>query len=217
MPSLREAFEMSLQRVLLCWLLFVGVCSNVAYAGGPFGIDHRIAYDNSGIWKRSYQKDLAIGAAIATIGGALFTDNDSRFGRTIDQSLDAMLFTAGATTVGKYAFSRKRPYQTDDPNEFFSGRGNQSFPSGEVGALSAIVTPFIAEYRRDHPAVWVLAALPAYDAIARVKTRGHWQSDVLAGAAIGVGLGIYAHGRESPFFAGYLPSGGALLGFRTNF
>ncbi|MEP6881146.1 MAG: phosphatase PAP2 family protein, partial [Dokdonella sp.] len=103
------------------------------------------------------------------------------------------------------------------PNRFFSGKGNQSFPSGEVGEISAVVTPFIAEYGRDHPAVWLLAALPAYDAIARVKTRGHWQSDVLVGAGIGVALGIYAHGRESPFFAGYLPGGGAMVGYKTKF
>lgn len=187
------------------------------HAGGPFGIDHRIAYDDTGIWKRSYQKDLAFGMALTTVGGALFTDNDSRLGRTFDQSLDAMLFTAAATTLGKYAFSRKRPNQTDDPNSFFSGHGNQSFPSGEVGEISAIVTPFIAEYGHDHPAVWLLAALPAYDAVARVKTRGHWQSDVLAGAGIGVGLGIIAHRRESPFFAGYLPGGGAMVGYKTKF
>lgn len=187
------------------------------HAGGPFGIDHRVAYDNSGIWKRTYQKDLAIGMALTTVGGALFTDNDSRLGRTFDQSLDAMLFTAAATTLGKYTFSRKRPNQTDDPNSFFSGHGNQSFPSGEVGEISAIVTPFIAEYGHDHPAVWLLAALPAYDAVARVKTRGHWQSDVLVGAGIGVGLGILAHRRESPFFAGYLPGGGAMVGYKTKF
>ncbi|MFZ1839439.1 MAG: phosphatase PAP2 family protein, partial [Dokdonella sp.] len=83
--------------------------------------------------------------------------------------------------------------------------------------FSAIVTPFIAEYGHDHPAVWLLAALPAYDAVARVKTRGHWQSDVLAGAGIGVTLGIVAHRRESPFFAGYLPGGGAMLGYKTKF
>lgn len=188
-----------------------------AHAGGPFGIDHRIAYENSGIWKRSYQKDLVVGMALTTVTGALFTDNDSRLGRTFDQSLDAMLFTAGATTFGKFAFSRKRPKQTDDPDAFFSGRGNQSFPSGEVGQISAIVTPVIAEYSHDHPAVWLLAALPAYDAVARVKTRGHWQSDVLAGAGIGVGLGIVAHRRASPFFAGYLPGGGAMLGYKTKF
>ncbi|HOX73003.1 MAG: phosphatase PAP2 family protein [Dokdonella sp.] len=191
--------------------------STAAQAGGPFGIDHRVTFDDSGIWKRSYQKDLAFGMAVTTLGGAVFTANDTRLGRTFDQSLDAMLFTAAATTAAKYVFSRERPSRSDNPNAFFAGHGNQSFPSGEVSEISAIVTPFIAEYHDDHPAVWLLTALPAYDAIARVKTHGHWQSDVLVGAGIGVGLGVYAHGRESPFFAGFLPGGGAMVGYKTKF
>lgn len=203
-------------RILPAALLLASLSAPV-HAGGPFGIDHRIAYDNSGIWNRSYQKDLAVGMAISVIGGVLLTDGQTRFGRTVDQALDSMLFTAAATTAGKLAFSRKRPSQTDDPNAFFAGGGDQSFPSGEVGEISAIVTPFIAEYRHDHPAVWLLAALPVYDAVARVKVRGHWQSDVLAGAAIGVGIGLYAHDRKTPFFAGYLPGGGATLGYRKTF
>lgn len=188
-----------------------------AMAGGPFGIDHRIAYDDSGIWKRSYQKDLALGAALTVIGGAVFADSDTRLGRTFDQSLDAMVLTAGTTTVMKYAFSRARPNQSDDPNDFFSGSGHQSFPSGEVAEISAIVTPFIAEYGQDHPAVYALALLPAYDAVARVKVRGHWQSDVLVGAAVGVGFGIYAHHRKTPLIMGLLPGGGVMLGYHKEF
>ena len=208
---------MSVPRAIILLMVVLGGGSNVVLAGGPFGIDHLVPYDDSGIWNRSYQKDLAASAALVTLGGALFADNDTRLGRTFDQSLDSMVFTAVATTIGKYTFSRKRPNQCDDPDSFFSGSGYQSFPSGEVAELSAIVTPFIAEYRHDQPAVWLLAALPAYDAIARVKTHGHWQSDVLAGAGVGVALGVYAHGRKSPFIAEYLPGGGAMVGYKAKF
>lgn len=185
--------------------------------GGPFGIDHRLAYDNSGIWKRSYQKDLAAGAALTVIGGALFADNDSRMGRTFDQSLDAMVLTAGTTTVMKYAFSRERPSESSDPNNFFQGHGHQSFPSGEVAEISAVVTPFIAEYGHDHPAVYALALLPAYDAVARVKVQGHWQSDVIVGAAVGMGWGIYAHHRKTPLIMGLLPGHGFMVGYAKRF
>lgn len=188
-----------------------------AMAGGPFGIDHRVTYDDSGIWKRSYQKDLAAGAALTVIGGALFADSDSRMGRTFDQALDAMVLTAGTTTVMKYAFSRERPIQNSDPNDFFDGRGYGSFPSGEVGEISTVVTPFILEYGHDHPAVYALALLPAYDAIARVKVQGHWQSDVLVGAAIGVGWGIWAHKRKSPLIMGLLPGRGLMVGYAKRF
>lgn len=185
--------------------------------GGPFGIDHRVPYDNSGIWKRSYQKDLAAGAALTVVGGALFGDNDSRIGRTFDQSLDAMVLTAGTTTVMKYAFSRERPSETSDPNRFFQGHGHQSFPSGEVAEISAVVTPFIAEYGHDHPAVYALALLPAYDAVARVKVQGHWQSDVIVGAAVGMGWGIYAHHRKTPLIMGMLPGHGFMVGYARQF
>lgn len=191
--------------------------SGNAIAGGPFLIDHMVRYDDSGIWNRRYQKDLAVLAAATTVGGSVFLDSDSRLGRTFDRSMDAMLFTAATTSAMKLAFSRERPRQNSDPGDFFDGRGHASFPSGEVAEISAVVTPFIAEYGHDHPAVYSLALLPVYDAIARVKVHGHWQSDVLVGAAVGVGWGIYAHRRETPFVVSMLPGGGVIFGYRKSF
>ncbi|HMB57875.1 MAG TPA: phosphatase PAP2 family protein [Arenimonas sp.] len=184
---------------------------------GPLLIDHLVKYDDSGIWKRSNQTGLAAGAAVAVIGGAMFVDSDSRLGRTFDQALDSMAFTAGTTTLMKYGFSRERPSENPDPNSFFSGKGHQSFPSGEVAEITAVVTPFIAEYGGDHPWVYGLALLPAYDAVARVKVHGHWQSDVLVGAGIGAAFGVYAHHRKTPFIAGVLPGGGFIFGYRKSF
>ncbi|GAB3347765.1 phosphatase PAP2 family protein [Lysobacter tyrosinilyticus] len=188
-----------------------------ARAGGPFLIDHRVTYDDSGIWKRSYQKDLAAGLALTTIGGAVFGDNDTRLGRTFDQALDSMVLTAGTTTAMKFVFSRERPSQNASSSDFFDGSGYGSFPSGEVAEMAAVVTPFIAEYHDDHPAVYALALLPAYDAVARVKVRGHWQSDVLVGAAVGVGIGLYAHHRKTPLIMGLMPHGGVMLGYAKKF
>lgn len=191
---------------------------HAAQAGGPLGIDHPVAYDDSGIWNRNVQKGVAASVALTTIGGALFVDSDTRLGRTFDQSFDAMVLTAGTTSAMKLVFSRRRPSQTDNPNDFFRGGGAQSFPSGEVAEMASVVTPFILEYRHDHPAVYALALLPAYDAVARVKTHGHWQSDVLAGAAVGVALGVYAHHRAKPLFLGFTPDGsGVMVGYAKAF
>jgi undecaprenyl-diphosphatase len=74
----------------------------------------------------------------------------------------------------------------------------------------------MVSYGPDHPAVYALALLPAYDAIARMKTRGHWQSDVLVGAALGTGVGLWAAHRHSPLILGWLP-GGFQLGFVHRF
>lgn len=206
-----------MRALLLCALCLPCLSFPAHAGGGPFGIDHRVTYDDSGIWNRSIQKDLAMGVALTTIGGAVFADNDTRMGRTFDQALDSMVLTAGTTTAMKYAFSRERPIQNADPNDFFDGRGYGSFPSGEVAEMAAVVTPFIAEYHVDHPAVYALALLPAYDAVARVKVQGHWQSDVLVGAAVGVAWGMYAHHRRTPLIMGLLPGHGFMLGYSKSF
>ena len=184
-------------------------------AGGPLGIDHRWNYDNTGIWKRQNQNLLQILGAVGTASIALSEGGESRLGHTAWQSVDS---TALAALVGnglKPVFSRERPSQTDNPNHWFSG-GNHSFPSGEVSTITGVVTPYILEYRHDHPAVYALSVLPAYDAIARMKVRGHWQTDVLVGAAIGFGSGYVAHDRQSPYILGVLP-GGFAAGFKKDF
>ncbi len=187
------------------FLLFV--LSPVQAGGGPFGIDHRVAYDNSGIWKRTYQTDLAVGTAVVVTVGALWEGNDTKLGNTFWRSLDSTVLSVASAQVMKFAFSRERPSTTDSPNQWFKGGGNQSFPSGEVAEVAGAVTPFMVAYGDEHPAVYALALLPVYDAVARVKVRGHWQSDVLVGGALGVGWGLYAGRVENPFFLDAIPRG----------
>jgi membrane-associated phospholipid phosphatase len=197
--------------------LLATVFSGSAFgSGGPLGIDHRLHYDNSGIWARGNQKALAYGTVLVVAGGALaFGDND-KLGDTFWRSVDSLVVTSVATTALKHTFRRERPSATSDPNRWFKSSSAQSFPSGEVAAISAAVTPFIVNYGSDHPAVYALALLPVYDAVARMKVHGHWQSDVLVGAAIGVGVGIWSSRRESPLVSGWLP-GGFQVGFVHHF
>ncbi|MEO9091618.1 MAG: phosphatase PAP2 family protein [Rhodanobacter sp.] len=199
--------------LLTAMLLFPAV---LFASGGPLGIDHRIHYDNSGIWKRSNQTALIYGTVVTVVGGALAFGDQDKLGDTFWRSVDALAVTSIGTEGLKLTFQRERPSQTGDPNRFFAGTHAQSFPSGEVAAISAAVTPFMVNYGSDHPAVYALALLPVYDAIARVKTRGHWQSDVLVGAAIGTGVGLWASHRHSPLIIGWLP-GGFQVGFIHHF
>lgn len=178
-----------------------------AHAGGPLGIDHRLSYDNSGIWKRSNQNallDLMVGAEIA---GGLWEGGEDRIGKTLWQAIDATAISAVSTEGMKLIFTRERPAQINDPNQWFKGGSNASFPSGEVSAVAAVVTPFVLEYGRDNPAVWALEALPVYDAVARMKVQAHWQTDVLAGFAVGTYAGYYAHSRDNPIILNVLPHG----------
>ena len=187
----------------------------VAHAGGgPLGIDHRLNYDNSGIWARHDQLLLEDGVILTEVGGALWLGGEDRLGKTYWQDIDATVFSALTAQAMKYAFGRERPSQTDDPNQW--SKGGRSFPSGEVTLQASFVTPLIMEYHDDHPWVWALEALPAYDAVARMKTWGHWQTDVLTGWAVGTAWGIYSHGKQMPFFLGLMPHG-VMVGWHAVF
>ena len=183
-------------------------------ASGPLGIDHRLPYDGSGIWARRDQLLLAGGVVLTEVGGALWLGGEDRLGKTFWRSIDATVFSAVTVEGMKYSFGRERPRQTDDPNRWF--KGGQSFPSGEVALQASFVTPLILEYQDEHPGVWALEILPAYDALARMKTWGHWQTDVLAAWGVGTLWGVYAHGKEMPFFLGLMPHG-VRVGWHASF
>lgn len=195
----------------LSTLLLLGVLaglhpSRAVAGGGPLGIDYRLTYDNSGIWQRSNQVIL-LNTMIGVVGaGALWEGGEDRLGKTFWQSVDAGMFSGAAEIGLKYVFSRKRPSQTADPNKWFTGNG-QSFPSGEVTTTSALVTPFVLEYWHDHPEVIALELLPIYDGIARMKTWGHWQTDVIAGYVLGTAAGYLLHREGSPIIFSIMPHG----------
>lgn len=195
----------------------IGFLPCLLWAGdGPLGIDSRLRYDDRGIWKRKVQVGLEDGVVLAELAGALSTSGDSRLGRTFRATVDASVLTALTTLLAKRGFARARPSQSADPNLWFQGSGHESFPSGEVGLQASFVTPFIAEYHREQPWIWALEVLPAYDAVARMKTRGHWQTDVLAAWALGTAWGLYAGKRETPLVFGLVP-GGLSVGYRRVF
>ena len=199
---------------LLAGAMALLACGVASAGGGPLGIDHKVPLDESGIWSRNTQ-NAALGLTVtAVVVAAFWEGGETRLGKTSWQSVDSLLITAVATTAGKAIFTRSRPSQTDDPDKWFQGKGHYSFPSGEVGAMSAAVTPYILEYQHDHPWIWALELLPAYDAAARIKSQAHWQTDVLAGWAIGGAIGYYAHTVNSPWSLGLMPHG-VQVGFRT--
>jgi len=178
-------------------------------AGGVLGLDHEWSYDDSGVWKRSNQLALEYGIVGFEVIGAVWEGGDDRFGRTLWQSIDASASSGIVALALKYSFSRVRPIDSGgDPNLWFKGHGNQSFPSGEVTLVSAVVTPLVLEYRHDNPWIYALEALPLYDAVGRMKLQAHWQSDVLAGFALGTGAGWLMHSRAgTPLILGALPHG----------
>ena len=190
------------------------ICLALAAGDGLAGLDHKVTYDDSGIWSRSNQNVLRYGALAVDIGIAVWEGGETRLGKNAWQSIDSVTAATLVAEAGKRVFGRLRPSETDDPNQW--RMGGRSFPSGEVAEISGIVTPYVLEYGNDHPAVYALELLPVYDAIARVKVQAHWQTDVIAGFALGTATGYLAHRRDSPFILGLLPHGFS-VGLRARF
>ena len=180
-------------------------CAGSAYAaGGPLGIDSKLELNDRGVWKRSNQRAMEQVLVAGALIGSLWEGSDSRLGRTYWQSVDSFIIGQVGYLVLNNTFRRLRPSQTDSPNQWFKS-GGHSFPSSEVTAVSSIVTPFVLEYGKEHPVVYALELLPLYSATARVKSQAHWQSDVLAGWALGTATGYFSHSRKQPFTVMLLP------------
>ncbi|HWJ33641.1 MAG TPA: phosphatase PAP2 family protein [Steroidobacteraceae bacterium] len=188
------------------------MASNCAYAG----FDHELALDQSGIWARNYQNGLEYGVIAVEVAGSLWFGNDDKLGHTFWQTMDASTISGIGAAILKRGFGRARPSQGGNPNQWFKGSCCESFPSGEVTLQASFVTPFIANYARENPWVWSLEALPVYDAIARMKSQAHWQSDVIAGWALGSAVGYWATTLGTPLSVRVLP-GGLSVGFNKRF
>ena len=197
-----------MRRVALFLALLLVGAEDCAHAdGGPLGIDHAWALDQSGIWARHYQTALQFSVIAVEVGGALWLGNDDRLGHTFWQTIDSSVVAGIASEALKLTFSRARPNQGNDPDKWFQGRCCESFPSGEVTLQASFVTPLIVNYRRDTPWIWALELLPLYDSIARLKSQAHWQTDVLAGWALGSAVGYWSASRKTPIFVQVLPRG----------
>lgn len=191
-------------------------CITDGRSGGILGMDRCDEFEGRGIYARRNQQLLDALVIGGTLGVSLWEGNESDFGRMAWKSLDSIATTAVATEVLKNVFQRPRPSQSDNPDLWFQGSGNKSFPSGETALMAAFVTPWIIEYHEDVPAVWALAALPLYMGRARMSSQGHWLSDVLAGAAVGVTAGYLAERRETPLLL-TLTGDGVFIGFKHKF
>jgi undecaprenyl-diphosphatase len=201
---------------LRCALLFVLIAPAARADNGLFNLDHEVAFDQSGIWARKYQRALTAAVITTEIGGALWLGNDSRLGHTYWQTLDSSVISGVAAQLLKWTFSRARPDQGNDPDKWFQGRCCESFPSGEVTLQASFVTPLIVNYRQDTPWIWALEVLPAYDAVARLKSHAHWQTDVIAGWALGSAVGYWSTLRNVPLSVQVLPRG-LSVGFSKRF
>lgn len=176
-------------------------------------IDHRLSKDTGGIYQ--LQDAVPITLALLTAGCALWEGTENRLGNTCweggESGVASLVISEGLQLITR----RESPDTTSDPNHWFKG-AKGSFPSSHLSLTTGLVTPFILQYVHDEPWIATLAVLPVYEMVARVKAREHWQTDVIAGAALGLTVGAYEYRRNSPFIFSVLPGGG-FVGFQKSF
>ena len=202
--------------ILLALLLALSTSPAAGQNCGFSRVDHRVAYDASGMWNANVYRGLVGSLTIAEIGSAVWVGAESRFGKTMWQGIDAEIIGDVGAEAGKYIFSRVRPRTENNPCLWFQGGSNHSFPSGEASVSSALVTPYIMEYAGEYPSTWALLLLPLYVGAGRIKNQAHWQTDVVAGWAVGGLSGWYAHSRDVPILIELLPHGVA-IGLKKQF
>ncbi|QGZ41485.1 undecaprenyl-diphosphatase [Pseudoduganella flava] len=196
----------SLISLLLCWLCLLGTLAHADTL-----LDRRTSGTPSPLWRHA--DFVSNTALIATVAGAIWLGSEDGAGRAMWQGAEGFVLADVAADGLKRVFGRERPSETDDPGLWF--KHGRSFPSGHVASTAAAVTPLILEFADEYPAVWLLAAVPAYEMVSRVETRSHWQTDVLAGLALGVAVGYVEH-RHGPWTLRAIP-GGVYVGFRKAF
>jgi membrane-associated phospholipid phosphatase len=114
---------------------------------------------------------------------------------------ETLIFTLAMNNIMDIAVRRPRPYAYDidaltedrlHPNTAFS------FPSGHTAAVFAIGTAYSRLYMKRHPEspwiapIWIGSyAAGAATGITRVYAGEHFWTDIFAGAALGVGSGLF--------------------------
>lgn len=130
-------------------------------------------------------RTTALGTLLVWAGGKLARDPGvTETGRTL---ACALLFTEAFQVAGKGLIGRSRPSPSSRASDFEPFSSSGFFPSGHAARTFAVA----AVLAERHGAVAARAAYPIATLVAlfRIESDSHWASDVLAGAALGWGVG----------------------------
>src|ERR1043165_1715260 len=153
---------------------------------------------NASRWISNAGSVYGLGAAATTFYLIGRKKNDYRARETGVLSAEAMINSIIVEGALKGITQRARPLDGHERSEFFDG--GSSFPSGHSTQAWAVATVIAHEYK-DRPAVQIAAyGIASAVSVARFTGHKHYLSDVVAGSALGFGIGRYvygAHHRES--------------------
>jgi PAP2 superfamily protein len=121
-------------------------------------------------------------------------NNDARARETGLLSAEALVDSLIVGGALKTITQRARPMTGRERSEFFDG-GN-SFPSGHSTQVWAVATVIASEYH-DRRSVQIAAfATASAVSFARFAEHKHYLSDVIAGSALGYGIGKYVYHKR---------------------
>jgi len=174
-------------RLLFTLFLFINTLS-------AYQLDKKVTLDDKGFWGEHYYVPLY--STYTIIAVTMYEGTESRLGMTSWKALESGVISQILAEGTKKVAGRERPRDADNPDQW--REGGASFFSGHVSGMTALITPYVLEYKDEYPLIHSLWLLTAYEMIGRVKAQAHWQSDVIVGALVGFATGYFVHQREYP-------------------
>lgn len=183
----------------------------------------RKAIDNNSKGAQKMSDALLYSSILLPLSIYLSHNSKNEYAAITVMAVEAATYTGGFTSILKATVKRYRPYAYNTNltlNERINLSTNKSFPSGHV-STTAVASFFTAKVLTDlypesklKPLIWtVAAAIPATTGFLRYKAGKHFATDVLAGYALGAGIGylVPALHKSKNVSLGMSPDGGANL------
>jgi undecaprenyl-diphosphatase len=158
-------------------------------------------YPSSNTWRTisSTAEPLSVAIPLGMVSVALITDNKKL--ELNSYEVAGSLIAAAALTEGlKIVANRPRPYETY-PNNIHpdSYETGHSFPSAHTSLAFATATSIFLNYKKWYVAV-PLYAWATSVSYSRMYLGQHYPTDVIAGAAVGIGSAYLCHWLNKKYF-----------------
>jgi Membrane-associated phospholipid phosphatase len=141
---------------------------------------------------------ISVALPISMLGIGL-VENDSTLARKAIVIGTSVVAAGIITQVMKKCINRTRPFVTYPDIECMTSAGSASFPSGHTSDAFSLAASLSMEYSKWYVVVpsYAWATTVAYS---RLHLGVHYPSDVLAGAAIGIGSAYLCHYLNKKLF-----------------
>lgn len=155
---------------------------------------------SSDLWKglSNTAKPFAVAAPLSMAAVALFS-KDKALAQKAYEVAGSLVIAAVATQGMKTIVGRQRPYATH--TDIYPDRveTDKSFPSGHVSAAFSTAASLSIQFKKWYVTV-PLYAWSTGVAYSRMYLGQHYPSDVVAGAAVGIGSAYLTHWLNQKFF-----------------